>query len=918
MSNLNNVVDRNSVVDLFAGDLPVRRIKSGRISPQQWMRTLSLLLSTALFLLSPLFITQTLAATLTVQLPGSGTGSVNSSPPGITCPGACSYDFTTATLYANPDDDSIFSGWGGACAGMETCTLSLSGATTVTALFTPKSSPVHLSGSYYGALQKAFDTVAAGGVVMAVAQDQPGDLTLDRGISFTLKGGYDAGFSSNTGNPTEVNGAVTLATGSMTVENIAIGRSVSSPTAPPANVIATPGSGQAGLSWDAVTGAQSYNVYYSTAIGVTRATGTRVTGSSSPSQVVSGLTNGVTYYFVVTALSADGESVESSQVTVTCVPTTAILPADRATTWQPGVTYNGGIPARSTVCATVNAGTYGNGASDATSGIQAAIDGCQTGQTVSLGAGTFKINGGNYLLIDRAITLRGAGPGQTILRKTDGAQPATEATGANPSPLIIIGPSRWPTSSDSVSANLTADAMKGTYTATVNSASGFAAGQIVLLDELSGATWLTDPGGRGQILASPDWRVVWQRHNPDQPTDDPVEVNGSTIGDGADAASWFSRRDRVTAEWKKIAGVNGNTITFTTPIHITYRASHTGQITRYPNDPHVFGVGVENLSVIGGDNGNIRFARAAESWVKNVENSVWHDEGFAIEDSFRVEIRDFYVHDAAWAQPGGAGYAISLSGGSSEVLIENGISVRANKVIVSRCSGAGSVVGYNYMDMGYINTNSSWIEIGVNGSHMVGPHHMLFEGNYSFNGDSDKTHGNSIYHTYFRNHLRGIRAPLTNQLGGTIDDSTQSNGPLRCAGLGYYSYWMSFVGNVLGAPGQMSGWAYETTFGGASPGIWMLGWDDWAPYPTDSQVAATTLRNGNYDYLTNSVHWHGIGSAGSTAVTLPSSLYLPGRPAFFDTGSGYTWPWVDPLGTIKLHTLPAKARYDAGTPFTQP
>ena len=48
------------------------------------------------------------------------------------------------------------------------------------------------------------------------------------------------------------------------------------------------------------------------------------------------------------------------------------------------------------------------------------------------------------------------------------------------------------------------------------------------------------------------------------------------------------------------------------------------------------------------------------------------------------------------------------------------------------------------------------MEVGLNASHMVGPHHVLFEGNYSFNFDSDKTHGNAIYHTVFRNHLRGI------------------------------------------------------------------------------------------------------------------------------------------------------------------
>ena len=99
------------------------------------------------------------------------------------------------------------------------------------------------------------------------------------------------------------------------------------------------------------------------------------------------------------------------------------------------------------------------------------------------------------------------------------------------------------------------------------------------------------------------------------------------------------------------------------------------------------------------------------------------------------------------------------------MLIENGISVRANKVIVARSAGAGSVVGYNYMDMAYINYNGAWIETGINASHMVGSHHVLFEGNYSHNAESDNTHGNSIYHTFFRNYLRGVRAPFDQPSG---------------------------------------------------------------------------------------------------------------------------------------------------------
>lgn len=590
-----------------------------------------------------------------------------------------------------------------------------------------------------------------------------------------------------------------------------------------------------------------------------------------------------------------------------------VLPADRATTWNPGLVGVGGIPTRSTVCSTL---TPRGGELDDKAQIQAAINACPVGQVVQLTAGTFIINSG-FLLINKGITLKGAGPSQTTLAKTNGARAFEEAVGPNPSPLIIVGPSQYATTTETTgvvgSTNLTKDAAAGTYTVTVESAAGFSPGQIVLLDEASGAGWRTDPQGRGQIWASPDWRVIWQKHNPVLPHIDDFAADEFPTTPGT-AGSWFSRLDRPTAEVKQIASIAGNTITFTGPIHISYRSGQAAQLSYY-GQPHVMNAGVEDLKLIGGDNGNLRFHWAALSWARNIDSTMWHGEGFAMWSSFRIELREFYVHDAAWAQPGGGGYAISLAAGTSEVLIENGISVRANKNMVVNSAGAGSVVGYNYMDMSYINTNGAWIEVGLNASHMVGSHHVLFEGNYGQNADSDQIHGNSIYHTFFRNHLRGIRAPFANQAGGSIDDATQSdNGPKRCVGLMAYSYWMSFIGNVLGADGQMHGWVYETTFDDGKPGIWMLGWDGAVPYPTDAKVAVTTLRHGNFDYLSKTVKW----DAAIKNRELPRSLYLTRKPAFFGAGRDYIWPWVDPVGATKLYVLPAKARYDAGTPFRQP
>jgi len=588
-----------------------------------------------------------------------------------------------------------------------------------------------------------------------------------------------------------------------------------------------------------------------------------------------------TYHVVATSL------VDPSQwgtVTVTVNAFTA-LADDRRTVWTPGIP--GGIPARSTVCAYVDAATFGHGEQDATDGIQAAIDTCPPDQVVLLSAGTFTIND-DIVYLNRGVTLRGAGPDSTLLQ-TNGATPGSYIPGVS-KPIIIIGPVRW--DPDGPAFDLASDAPKGATSVQLASAppGGLSPGQIVLIDELSGAAWQPDPAGRGQIWAAPDWRVVYQRHNPERGTDDPWP----------DAAGWFSRQDRVTAEVKEVQSYDPmtRTVTFTSPFHIDYRASHAAQLSVYLHT-HVKNAGVEDLKLQGGDDGQLRFEWAAYSWVARVENTGWLNEGFAVNNSFRVEIRDSYVHTPVWMEPGGASYNISLSEGSAEILIENNISVDADKVMVARCSGAGSVVGYNYVDDGHIGSNPGWVEIGLNASHMVGPHHVLFEGNYGFNWDSDKTHGNSIYHTVFRNHLSGQRRDYTD------------GAPRRCAGAGYYSYWMSFVGNVLGLSGQMSGWSYESS-NWTNPTIWLLGWDDWAPYPIDPTVRSTALRHGNFDYLTNSVNW----DPNISERSMPSSLYLTQWPAFFP--SSYAWPWVDPIGEDKLYRLPAKARYDAGTPFVQP
>jgi len=88
----------------------------------------------------------------------------------------------------------------------------------------------------------------------------------------------------------------------------------------PQNVQATAGDGQVVISWNPVTGATSYNLYMASQSGVNKSNygslpdGMKHPGITGTTFTHTGLTNGKTYYFVVTALNAGGESGESSEV----------------------------------------------------------------------------------------------------------------------------------------------------------------------------------------------------------------------------------------------------------------------------------------------------------------------------------------------------------------------------------------------------------------------------------------------------------------------------------------------------------------------------------------------------------------------------------------------------------------------------
>ncbi|GAG51363.1 unnamed protein product, partial [marine sediment metagenome] len=91
-------------------------------------------------------------------------------------------------------------------------------------------------------------------------------------------------------------------------------------TAPsaPSGVVALPGDGQLSISWHSVSGATSYNIYWSYSSGVSKDTyDGKIEDISTTSYTHTGLTNGTIYYYVVTAENSYGESAESGEVSAT-------------------------------------------------------------------------------------------------------------------------------------------------------------------------------------------------------------------------------------------------------------------------------------------------------------------------------------------------------------------------------------------------------------------------------------------------------------------------------------------------------------------------------------------------------------------------------------------------------------------------
>lgn len=518
---------------------------------------------------------------------------------------------------------------------------------------------------------------------------------------------------------------------------------------------------------------------------------------------------------------------------------------------------------------------------------------------------------------------------------------------------------------------LAVDAAQGATSIQVAQTSSFTVGGVFLIAENPALGTVANPitgYSNASVQASSDW----QSSSPSPATGRVADPDGSG---GGTSYSWSLWPNYVTQEIKLITAIGsscpgaGCTLTFDTPLTIAFRQSggHNAQVF-WPTaccsgtyTPFVTKAGVENLELTRVDQGvTIEFCQYC--WVKNVEVAGFTHGSVNFEWAFRSQLTGSYLHHCFNCENDGTEYPLAVDAGTTESVVDNNIIRAGPKGMVGRASGGGNVVAYNYFgDGSYMQASIGdyWQDQYVNGTHYAGGHHMLFEGNWGPNCGGDETHGNTVYQAFFRNDCTANRPQFvdpSNTSLTVIDTSgqgycgvvdcgagvSQPPAPRFAAGPMAFDYWYAYVGNVIGLAGVTTtggGYVYQCDHGGTvnTPNsgtkcLWMSGWtgSEWNgggdPNLNLSASPAYQFQSGNYDYVNAAI----VDWATGYSHSLPNSLYLSSAPSYMTgTNCTYPWPGVTPNAGSPLQSptggsctssdwLPAKARWDAGTPFVQP
>ena len=530
--------------------------------------------------------------------------------------------------------------------------------------------------------------------------------------------------------------------------------------------------------------------------------------------------------------------------TTPTVPTdqywTGIINADRAIDWTT-VGIPGGVPVRSTVCTTIAAVTYGDGAVDATAGIQAALAACPANQVVLLGAGEFRVN--TNLTIPSNKLLRGAAPSTTVLKFYGAADAA-----------VTLGTPSEPASGTSNA--ITGGATQGSTSITV-SGSGIATGQLLMISQQD-LFYMTDVGSGGTC---------------------------SWCDGGFPGSSNSGQTVLVT-------NVVGSTITFTPPLYIAYTSSPVA----YRFAVGGTNAGLENLQLYAQDTGynNMIFgAGVTYSWVKGVEVNFADFGHMELRYSLGNIVRDSYFHDGFDHAPGTYDDQLNLNFKTSSTLVINNIFYRMHVSVMLEWGASGNVIAYNFSTGNYHDTSLVWL---INDFNFHGAHPMmnLFEGNIGIKYQMDSTWGSSSHSSLFRNWFKGSNqyVPPQNSRGNLdLGMAAQETSNTYAGSIDYLSQYNNLVGNLWGSDylvvtAGAVGKLVPPAVSSGVPACLRVSYnsDNDAPV-TPAWAESTMTYRSLFDCDT------GMWSS-TSGPTLPPSFFLPAKPAFFDVAT--PWPGIGP------------------------
>jgi hypothetical protein len=587
-----------------------------------------------------------------------------------------------------------------------------------------------------------------------------------------------------------------------------------------------------------------------------------------------------------------------------------IISPARATDWsQAGVV--GGIPNRTTVCATLNAGATN-------AQIRSAAQSCPAGGVVFLSAGSYSMGGLDLTGVNN-VTVRGAGADQTTIVLT-GTTGCNLSTGTG----ICVGSSdnNWK-GGPSNQANFSGPYAQGTTTITLSAVTNLRVGNPLILDQLDDDVNGCDTGG---IMVS----MATTTCTPTAPgISGPFSLEGNFGGPQRTAGGSRQQGQIVTVigcgTTTPGAACTSTSVTISPGLYMpNWRASQAPQAW-WATSP-VTGVGIENLTLDGtavNSGTGIQFKNASNSWVKGVR----------IIDTNRAHIQKEYANHITTADnyefltqnTQTQSYGDECYFGSNNLVINNIFHAVAGPVLLNGAC-MGDVIAYNFAINEYYTVSAGWNET-ASSIHTAGVALALYEGNVWNQVESDVFHGTHHFITKFRNYEQETQ-PACYSGGSSYATATYApcNNNLSMRTMAFSRFY-NFIGNVLGTTGVQHG--YES----GNPAIYTIGVGNsngTVTVPGDPNVATTLMRWGNYDTFNAAVTFSsaevpsaltGVQAPFSnpvpTSQLLPASFFLNARPSWWPAGK--PWPAIGPdvtggnVSGVSGHayTIPAQDCYNS-------